>query len=151
MAAKYPTENQSLSGILVAKDFQLNVMSPDDLNEFGGGLLTTVLTQRQSVPFRAALSLLKWHLEMMFGDIHETELNDNSDAKDKTGTVIRILDTVDIKQFISKPNQITLEWVGNAMNDMVADSVLAVILGIESSPASVKGMSSIGSDEVVWL
>lgn len=112
----------------------MNVMSPDDLNEFGGGLLTTVLTQRQSVPFRAALSLLKWHLEMMFGDIHETELSAES-----KGTVIRILDTVDIKQINDKPNQITLEWVGNAMNDMVADSVLAVILGIESSPASVKG------------
>jgi cleavage and polyadenylation specificity factor subunit 3 len=124
---------------LVAKDFQLNVMSPDDLNEYGGGLLTTVLTQRQSVPFRATFSLLKWHLEMMFGDIHESDLNKGGDSTEQIGTVIRILDTVDIKKLNDKPNQITLEWVGNAMNDMVADSVLAVILGIDSSPASVKG------------
>ncbi|KAI8577602.1 hypothetical protein K450DRAFT_212694 [Umbelopsis ramanniana AG] len=138
LAAKYPTENQAISGILVAKDFQLNVMSPDDLNEYGGGLLTTVLTQRQSVPFRATFSLLQWHLEMMFGDIHESELTKGGDSTEQIGTVIRILDTVDIKKLNDKPNQITLEWVGNAMNDMVADSVLAVILGIDSSPASVK-------------
>ncbi|KAG2178190.1 hypothetical protein INT43_003443 [Umbelopsis isabellina] len=142
LAAKYPTENQALSGILVAKDFQLNVMSPDDLNEFGGGLLTTVVTQRQSVPFRAAFSLLRWHLHMMFGDLHETDLSEGSETIETKGKVIRVLDTVDIKQMDEKPNQITLEWVGNAMNDMVADSVLAVILSIESSPASVKATHS---------
>lgn len=31
-----------------------------------------------------------------------------------------------------------LEWEGNAMNDMLADGVMAVILAIETSPASVK-------------
>ena len=80
---------------------------------------------------------------MMFGDLHQTELGHGDE---KAGKVIRILDTVDIKQMIDKPNQITLEWVGNAMNDMVADSVLAVILGIESSPASVKGMCVLQRD-----
>lgn len=35
-------------------------------------------------------------------------------------------------------NHVMLEWTGNSVNDMVADSVLAVILNIESSPASVK-------------
>ena len=35
-------------------------------------------------------------------------------------------------------NHVLLEWTGNSVNDMVADSVLAVILNIESSPASVK-------------
>lgn len=35
-------------------------------------------------------------------------------------------------------NSVILEWTGNSVNDMVADSVLAVILNIESSPASVK-------------
>lgn len=34
---------------------------------------------------------------------------------------------------------LTLEWEGNAVNDMIADSVLAIILQAEASPASVKG------------
>lgn len=31
-----------------------------------------------------------------------------------------------------------LQWVGNTSNDMVADSCLALLLGIDSSPATVK-------------
>ncbi|KAI8366660.1 beta-lactamase-like protein [Radiomyces spectabilis] len=140
LAEKYPTENQPLNGVIVSKDFQLNIMSPEDLNELAG-LITTVVTQRQVVPFNAGVGLLKWHLEMMFGPIHESDLskadgNDNQDA-----TVMRVFDTVDIKKFNNRPNQVVLEWIGNAMNDMVADSVLAVILSIDSSPASVKASS----------
>lgn len=108
-------------------------MSPEDLNELGG-LITTVVTQRQVVPFNAGIGLLKWHLEMMFGTIKETALSEEG------GTVLRVSDTIDVKKLNSGPNQVTLEWIGNAMNDMVADSVLAVMLSIDSSPASVKGM-----------
>ena len=31
-----------------------------------------------------------------------------------------------------------LQWVGNTSNDMVADSCLALLLGIDTSPATVK-------------
>lgn len=124
--------------MLVVKDFQLNIMSPEDLNELGG-LIATVITQRQVVPFNAGIGLLKWHLEMMFGTVTETELAKGDDEGSQLGTVLRVFDTIDIKKLASGPNQVTLEWVGNAMNDMVADSVLAMILSIDSSPASVKG------------
>ncbi|KAL0075628.1 beta-lactamase-like protein [Phycomyces blakesleeanus] len=137
LASKYPSENQPLNGILVSKDFQLNIMSAEDLNELGG-LITTVVTQRQVVPFNAGIGLLKWHLEMMFGAVGETDL---SKTVNTPGNVIRVFDTVDIKKVPSKPNQVTLEWIGNSMNDMVADSVLAIILAIDSSPASVKASS----------
>lgn len=43
---------------------------------------------------------------------------------------------MDVKEY--NANHVVLEWTGNSVNDMVADSVLAVILNIESSPASVK-------------
>ncbi|OBZ88252.1 Endoribonuclease ysh1 [Choanephora cucurbitarum] len=140
LAAKYPTENQPLNGVLVVKDFQLNIMSPEDLNELGG-MIATVVTQRQVVPFNAGIGLLKWHLEMMFGEVTERELAEGEGAGNQEGTVLRVFDTIDIKKLTSGPNQVTLEWVGNAMNDMVADSVLAVLLSIDSSPASVKGNS----------
>lgn len=138
LAAKYPIENQTLNGVLIVKDFQLNIMSPEDLNELGN-LITTVITQRQVVPFNAGIGLLKWHLEMMFGTVTETELAKGDGAGNQQGTVLRVFDTIDVKKLTASPNQVTLEWVGNAMNDMVADSVLAIILSIDSSPASVKG------------
>ena len=112
-------------------------MTPEDLSELGG-LITTVVTQRQVVPFNAGISLLKWHLEMMFGTINESSLEKVGKSGEK-GTVLRVFDTIDIKQLEGRNNQLTLEWIGNAMNDMIADSVLAVILSVDSSPASVKG------------
>ena len=39
-------------------------------------------------------------------------------------------------------SEVELEWMGNSMNDMIADCVLALILQSESSPASVKGNES---------
>jgi len=43
---------------------------------------------------------------------------------------------VDVKQ--SQEHELTLEWESSASNDMVADSTLALITGIDKSPASVK-------------
>ena len=33
-----------------------------------------------------------------------------------------------------------LEWEGNSINDMISDSVVAIIIQAETSPASVKGI-----------
>lgn len=34
-----------------------------------------------------------------------------------------------------------LEWTSNPVHDMVADSIVAIVLESESSPASVKGIT----------
>lgn len=44
--------------------------------------------------------------------------------------------TVDVKQ--TGEHELTLEWESSASNDMVADSTLALITGIDKSPASAK-------------
>lgn len=43
---------------------------------------------------------------------------------------------VDVKQ--TQEHEAMLEWDSSATNDMIADSCLALILGIDTSPASVK-------------
>lgn len=43
---------------------------------------------------------------------------------------------VDVKH--SDQHELTLEWESSSSNDMVADSTLALISGIDKSPASVK-------------
>src|SRR5271156_456595 len=35
--------------------------------------------------------------------------------------------------------QLSINWIGNAMNDTIADTVLAIILTAESSPVSLQG------------
>lgn len=38
--------------------------------------------------------------------------------------------------------EVMLEWIASASNDMVADSVIAILMGIDHSPASVKRQST---------
>ena len=46
---------------------------------------------------------------------------------------------IDVKQM--SEHELVLEWDSSASNDMIADSTLALITGIDKSPASVKRMS----------
>jgi cleavage and polyadenylation specificity factor subunit 3 len=46
------------------------------------------------------------------------------------------MEVVDVKQ--SGEHEITLEWTSSATSDMIADSVLSIVMGIDKSPASVK-------------
>ena len=43
---------------------------------------------------------------------------------------------VDVKQ--TSEHELVLEWDSSASNEMIADSTLALITGIDKSPASVK-------------
>ena len=53
-----------------------------------------------------------------------------------TLTVLKIMGAVDVKH--TGPHELTLEWESSASNDMIADSSIALIFGIDRSPASVK-------------
>ena len=51
-------------------------------------------------------------------------------------TVTQVMGAVDVKQ--TGERELVLEWDSSASNDMIADSTLALITGIDKSPASVK-------------
>jgi len=48
---------------------------------------------------------------------------------------------VDVKH--TQEHELTLEWDSSSSNDMIADSTLALITGIDQSPASVKCKTSL--------
>ncbi|GAA5973836.1 hypothetical protein JCM21900_002089 [Sporobolomyces salmonicolor] len=131
LALTTPTPSTPLSGLLVSKDFSYTLLSPADLREFTG-LSTSVILQRQRLVLSVSWDLVRWHLQGMYGKIVE--------GRDGEGTpTMRVMETVDVK--LTHKHELAIEWVGGATNDMIADSVLAVVLGIESSPASVKQTS----------
>jgi hypothetical protein len=51
--------------------------------------------------------------------------------------VLQVHDAVSVEH--TSTSSITLEWNANPVNDMLADSVLAVILQLESNPRNFKG------------
>jgi cleavage and polyadenylation specificity factor subunit 3 len=140
-------EPQLVTGVLVQNDFKMSLMAPEDLREYAG-LTTTTITCKQRLQLSAAgVDLIKWGLEGTFGGLEELprvkaeQLGDGSmdlDVKD-TQTVIAtylVMGCVTVRCFDT--GEIELEWEGNMLNDGIADAVMAILLGIESSPAAVK-------------
>ena len=63
-------EGEVVSGVLVRKDYQYTLVDPEEISEFTE-LQTTVLKQQHTLAFSAQFSLLKFHLEQMFGTLDE--------------------------------------------------------------------------------
>ncbi|CAK9438319.1 uncharacterized protein LODBEIA_P25430 [Lodderomyces beijingensis] len=124
---------QAVSGVLVSKDFDLNLVQLQDLSEFTQ-LSTSIIKSKINLKINADISLMVWHLEQMFGYVNI--LNDDDEEWECI-----IMDTVDI--FIDKSKGpglfITVEWINdNLMADSLADSIVAILYSIDSSPASVR-------------
>lgn len=126
LAQELPVEGTLVHGILVSKDFSFSIMAPQELDSFTD-LVTTSVLQRQTVRTHAPLGIIKWHLEQMYGALEYTK--DDS---------YRIFNAVSLYTPSDLPARIVLEWDSNPIHDMIADSIVTVILQAQSSPASVK-------------
>ena len=159
-----------MEGVLVQNGFNLSLMAPDDLREYAG-LTTTTITCKQHITLSSAsMDLIKWALEGTFGAIEEIgsssketikkEENVDEPSKDEDDETPIKEEAADeeipmgdkqtylvmgcvIIRYDPRTREVELEWEGNMMNDGVADAVMAVLLTVESSPASVKRMSSL--------
>ncbi|KAK9462217.1 beta-lactamase-like protein [Lipomyces oligophaga] len=137
LATKPPVPGQLISGILVQKNFEMSLLASNDLEEFSG-LFSTSLVQRQSISVDSPPDLIRFHLEQMFGLVRDVQM-----AGDSDGIGLSVMDssvTVWCGTNSSHPitGQVTVEWEGNIVNDAIADSVLAILLSVDSSPMSVK-------------
>ena len=139
LAKTAPQEGSSLSALLVAKDSTYTLLAPSDLQEFTG-LSTSVIRQRQRLRVSVTFEVIKYHLEAMYGQI-ETGLDEDGLQ------TCRIMGAVDLKQ--REPSILIMDWVGSTLSDMIADSVLALVLGVDSSPATVKRVFMLSA--MCWL
>lgn len=137
-----------VSGILVSdeKNFDLNLVSLTDLREHHNKLSTTVLRERQTVHVDCKKELIYWHLCQMFGDIEVLEdpsnvtnmlKEEDRDLSNETEDKLVLQIMSDIK-LIAVDNSATLEWTQGLISDAVADSVIAILMSVDSAPASVK-------------
>jgi cleavage and polyadenylation specificity factor subunit 3 len=111
------------------------------------------------------MDLIKWALEGTFGAIEEIGINHQDLVKNGNGSnstngenghLEKVEDADEeipheedhtylvmgcvVVRYMARTREVELEWEGNMMNDGVADAVMAVLLTVESSPASVKRM-----------
>lgn len=158
-------DGQLMAGVLVQNGFNLSLMAPDDLREYAG-LTTTTITCKQHITLNSAsMDLIKWALEGTFGAIEEIETprqpvvktekaeSDSANGEEGEGepeeepadeeipmeeTRTYLVMGCVIIRYNARTREVELEWEGNMVNDGVADAVMAVLLTVESSPASVK-------------
>ncbi|KAK3489727.1 Endoribonuclease ysh-1 [Neurospora crassa] len=152
----FSTEPQLITGVLVQNDFKMSLMAPEDLREYAGLTTTTIACKQRLKLSAAGIDLIKWGLEGTFGAVEELpevkpklELvkSENGDTKmeeadeelphgDDVVAAYLVMGCVTVRYRAS--GEVELEWEGNMLNDGIADAVMAVLLGIESSPAAVK-------------
>ncbi|KAK0741911.1 beta-lactamase-like protein [Apiosordaria backusii] len=154
-------EPQLITGVLVQNDFKMSLMAPEDLREFAG-LTTTTISCKQRMRLSAAgIDLIKWGLEGTFGTIeelpvsrklqksngedHDMKVEEQEEADeelpiDEVLAAYLVMGSVTVRY--RSNGEVEIEWEGNMLNDGIADAVMAVLLGIESSPAAVKRSAS---------
>lgn len=122
-------EEEDFKGVIVQKDFDLNVMKVDDVREFTN-LTTTVVKQKQILRCNANRNLVQWQLSQMFGF-------NTIDVDSKPTVKFDIMDIVNV-ELNEEKGLAYVEWESGMMEDTVADSVIAILLSCDSSLSSVK-------------
>ncbi|KAL2265213.1 hypothetical protein VTJ83DRAFT_6313 [Remersonia thermophila] len=161
-----PREPQLITGVLVQNDFKMSLMAPEDLREYAGLTTTTIACKQRLRLTAAGIDLIKWGLEGTFGSVEElpegrahgssngakSESDGDGDTKmdedevdeeftrDEVVAAYLVMGCVTVRYRAS--GEVEIEWEGNMLNDGIADAVMAVLLGIESSPAAVKRSAS---------
>eukprot|EP01112_Ceratiomyxa_fruticulosa_P019714 TRINITY_DN6513_c0_g1_i2.p1 TRINITY_DN6513_c0_g1~~TRINITY_DN6513_c0_g1_i2.p1 ORF type:complete len:794 (-),score=177.10 TRINITY_DN6513_c0_g1_i2:48-2429(-) len=128
---KSSKEGKILSGIVVRKDFAHTIMAPTDLATFTQ-LKTNIMLQRLTVPFHHTFVMLRSSLGLLYDGI---SLKNNNEQP-----CLVIHNCVNVIQPANQ-NHVIVEWSSNPVNDMIADSVVAMILQTEGNPSSDKGLT----------
>lgn len=120
----------SVEGVLVGRDFEYRLVAPNELSEYVQGLKIVSLRERQAITCRAPFSLVEYLLSQFLGSQNvtrqaECELILKQDASEV------LLQSDGADSFI-------VEWDGNPTNDLLADSVVMLLLGADSSRLAVK-------------
>jgi len=150
IASDRPKEGGELSGVVLHKNFQLTICSVDEMGQHAG-LEVSHLLQRMHVPWQQPWNVLVYHLSKLFGVISTVKetVDDTLEpsVKGKGRKVaaregeepILVLDAVKVRK--ADVGVVEIEWASNPVSDIVADSVLSVILQTLSSPGTSKAMA----------
>lgn len=157
-------DSRLVTGVLVQNDFKLSLMAPEDLREYAGLNTTTVTCKQKFTLGYAGVDLIKWALEGTYGaieelpEMHKNKTSEAENGEGENGEAEREQEEADeeIQQLVAaylvmgcitvryrSNREVEMEWEGNLHNDSIADSVMAVLMMVETSPAAVKRESTL--------
>jgi len=138
--AQPPREGESVRGILVTQQNSSKIVSPEDLSTYTP-LRVGSVSSRLHVPFAGKVETLRLFLNEMFRGIEETQEDATEDADDKEngGVVTFSLHGGQVQVIAGKTKGVaTVEWDCSSVGDVIADSVVALIMHAQSSAASIR-------------
>eukprot|EP00897_Mesotaenium_endlicherianum_P003271 jgi/Mesen1/2972/ME000176S02013 len=122
LAEATPADNAPVSGLLVKKGFAYQLVAPEDLPVYTQ-LATGSVMQRQAVPFAggaATWHVLRRRLEQTFESVEESAETASAPP------TLTVHEAVTVRMESSEVA--LLQWVSDPVSDMVADSVVALLL-----------------------
>lgn len=146
LAEEKPEDGKKVSGILIKRNFNYHIVSPNDITKYTDMTMSTV-DQRLSVDYSGTFALLHFMISQLCGDVQLSHL-ENSSSSNTSGQpqesrkVLRAFGEIDI---IYDRRMVVLEWVASPVNDMYADAILCSILqaeSMESKPAYIPSISN---------
>ncbi len=130
-----PQEGEGVSGILVTQNFNSKIVSPKDLPTYTPLRLGSV-SSKLHVPFSGNVSTLRLFLNEMFRGVEE-ELD--GPGFDGTPSVKFALHENHVTVTTGKTRGVAIvEWKASPVGDIVADSVIALLMHAQSSAASIR-------------
>lgn len=136
LAAETPGEGTQVGGLLVKKGFTYQLMDPEDLHTYTQLTSGSVL-QRQSLPYRGSFFSLRQRLEQLYEGVVTV-----SKAEVETLSVHGV---VTVRH--ESDELLVMEWASDPIADMVADSVVALVLQLDAG-ASEKSLALVGKGSV---
>lgn len=116
-----------VSGILLGKDFDYEIIEASQLTEFTN-LACFTLRQSQTFSCSAPFSLLQHHIAQLFG---------GGSVQRASPTQLVVLGAVRLDA-LDDIGAYSLQWEGSILNDMIADAIAAISVHAEISRSSVK-------------
>ena len=120
----------TVTGVLVKKGFEYMLMDKEDLSKYTP-FKEFVLRERLTIPSKAAPSLVEHLLVNLFG---------RQQVWSPKESQLQISEQFNLEH--QQDGSFVLEWVGNSLTDLIADTIIGVILAAETSRVSVKATQS---------
>lgn len=130
-----PQEGEEVDGILVTQNFNSKIVSPKDLPTYTPLRLGSV-SSKLHVPFSGQVSTLRLFLNEMFRGVEEVV---DGPGFDGTPCVKFALRENKVTVTTGKTRGVAVvEWKASPIGDIVADSVIALLMHAQSSAASIR-------------
>ena len=129
-----PKKGEKVSGILVTHNFSSKIVSAEDLPTYSQ-LRVGSVSSKLHVPFVGQAGTLQLFFNEMFADVTEKEVEGDEGIPLLRFGLHEDQVTVTIGEKIGIA---TVEWTASPVGDILADSVVALLMHAQSSTASIR-------------